>query len=251
MRDTLVIPDPRGIGYEYFNAMIKYRERVAQVDGRTGEEETYDSLLKRSIRTAITMKSKGVRPGDFVSRCTLNELDACVIYIATLFVGAITANVHVTMSAQEILCLLKQVSPKIVFVAQQCEALMEKVTRELERQPLLVVLRQTQTNTPFAKFLESCENEDAFRPREAHNMDETVFVAFTSGTTGKPKGICHSHSSMAERFDKEQKCQIVATFYPPTLTLFNRFIHYTILNGFKRLVFDRFDSENPWRILNY
>lgn len=38
MPDPAVAPDPRGIGYEYFHAMLRYPERVAQVDGHTNEE---------------------------------------------------------------------------------------------------------------------------------------------------------------------------------------------------------------------
>ncbi|KAK5639861.1 hypothetical protein RI129_010672 [Pyrocoelia pectoralis] len=196
MPDPPMITDQRGIGHVYFESMLKYREKIAQVDGHTGEEETYESLLKRSIRTAITMQNMGIKPGDFVSMCTVNDMDACVVYIASLFIGAVMANVDVNVSTQDIVFLLKQVSPKIIFATPNSESVIQEVIRELGGHITLVVFGETELNSRFTDFTRRYENEDKFKPREVDNLEEIAFVIFSSGTTDRPKGICHSHLAM-------------------------------------------------------
>ncbi|KAB0791966.1 hypothetical protein PPYR_13927 [Photinus pyralis] len=243
--------DPRGVGYEYFKAMKRYRERIAQVDAHTNEEETYGSFLKRCVRTAITMKNKGIKPGDFVSMCTVNDMDAGVVYIAAIFIGAITANVDPSMSAEEIVFFLRQVSPKMVFARQQSESLMEEVVREFGGQLPLVVFGGTKKHITFTEFLQRYDNENLFRVYEANSLEETVFVSFSSGTTSRPKGICHTHSSMRVRYHNNGEPKTYAVINSPCRTLFNRWLHETILNGSKRIVFYRFNVGELWNVSNY
>uniref|UniRef100_A0A1Y1KAC5 AMP-dependent synthetase/ligase domain-containing protein n=1 Tax=Photinus pyralis TaxID=7054 RepID=A0A1Y1KAC5_PHOPY len=250
--NPLETPDPRGVGYEYFKAMERYRERIAQVDGHTNKEETYESFLKRCVRTAITMKNRGIKPGDFVSMCTVNDMDACVVYIAAIFIGAITANVDPSMSAEEIVFFLRQVSPKMVFARQQSESLMEEVVREFGGQLPLVVFGGTKKHITFTEFLQRYDNENDFRVYEAVNLEETVFVSFSSGTTSSPKAICHTHSSMRARYrSKNDECKTYAVFYSPCRALFKRSVHETILNGFRRILFHKISHGEPWKVLNY
>ncbi|XP_031351187.1 luciferin 4-monooxygenase-like [Photinus pyralis] len=246
-------PDHRGIGYVYYHSMLKNGEKIAQIDGNTGVEESYGQLLTRCIRTAITMQIKGIRPGDFISICSPNDVDCVVPYIASLFIGAISASICEEMSVEENLYLLEQVNPKMIFVSKGAVELIEKISERLKDHPVIVVFGATNKHTAFDEFLVKRSQEDQFRPREVDSLTETAIVGFSSGSTGRPKGICHTHYSMLSNFtlsDRKENLRI-AVFFSSYWTLFHVFVHETLTNGFIRIVFSGFDTMNPWPILNY
>ncbi|XP_031351171.1 luciferin 4-monooxygenase-like isoform X2 [Photinus pyralis] len=251
--NTLALPDRRGIGYVYYHSMLKNRGKIAQINGNTGEEESYDQLLMKCIRTAITMQLKGIRPGDFISICSPDALECFVAYIASLFIGAISASICEDMSVEENLYLLEQVNPKMIFVCKEAVELVEKVAERLAHDPIIVVFGATKNHTPFEDFLAKRCQEDQFRPREVANLDETAIVIFSSGTTGRPKGICHTHYSVLSTvtfFDRKENLQL-AIFSTTYWSVFYTFAHKTLTNGFTRIVFSDLEVINPWSILKY
>ncbi|KAF5272635.1 hypothetical protein FQR65_LT04876 [Abscondita terminalis] len=57
-------PDERGIGWVYYEEMLKRKDMVAQIDGLTGEKENFGSLLQRCVTVAVGLKAQGVRKFD-------------------------------------------------------------------------------------------------------------------------------------------------------------------------------------------
>lgn len=60
---------------------------LSQIDAATGEEESYASVLSRSIRMARSLRAFGLKPGDVVAFGGKNHLDVHIPFYASLFNG--------------------------------------------------------------------------------------------------------------------------------------------------------------------
>lgn len=60
---------------------------LSQIDAATGEEESYASVLSRSIRMARSLRAFGLKPGDVVAFGGRNHLDIHIPFYASLFNG--------------------------------------------------------------------------------------------------------------------------------------------------------------------
>lgn len=157
----------------------------------TGQTDTYGKLLKRCIRTALKMKDLQIAEDDVVCICSEDDhLNGCVPLIASLFIGAKTAYIEPGFSVMDTAHLLNVVSPKIIFVVSQGVRLIEKATDAASLFALTVVFGDTDKHMEFRQFLEKHPDENAFRPITVTDEMATATIAFSSGTTGLPKGIC-------------------------------------------------------------
>lgn len=144
------------------------------------------------------MKNMGVVQGDMVSICSENHLDVCVPFIASMFLGATTVNMDVTMSTEEFESFVSIFAPKIIFASGDLEQTLSEVLKRKKLKTTLVVFG----TADFDIFLNSKEKEEAFRPLPIQSIDDTAHILFSSGTTGAAKGIKISHKALLNQTEK-------------------------------------------------
>lgn len=167
-----------------------------QIDAETGEKDTYSSLLRRCLRTAIEMRNMGVVPSDIITLCTNNHLDCAVPYIAALFLGCRIASLDAGLSLADTTHLINLVRPKMIFVIPKAVELIEGALESAGVDSTVVVFGETKKHVPFSQFLDEKDGENDFVPVPVNNVKDTAVIFFSSGTTGYPKGICVNHFAL-------------------------------------------------------
>ncbi|KAF5295897.1 hypothetical protein FQR65_LT10385 [Abscondita terminalis] len=229
-------PDPKGIGNYYYSQMIKNKDKIAQVDGYTKEEDSFGSLLQRS---------------GYISLCTNNHLNSAIPFVASYFTGSIMGAIEPTMSVKDATNLLRQTSPKLIFTAPSTVPLVEKIIESIGTETIIVVFGETSQHIPFSKFILPHKNEHDFTPYEPKNLNELSLIVFSSGTSGMPKGICFDHSSMLSLKNTGFALHPEFTFYTivnPYWSLFPIFFHASVEMGCRRVVYPSFSADDPWTL---
>lgn len=246
------VPHPGGLGCAFFEKMWQNQDKLAQIDGLTGERETYEALLKKCIRVALTMRSKGLARDDVTTICGVSTMNICVPYISTLFLSATVSTLDPTLNVQDTVHLLKQVQPKIIFVGPEALETIEKAVGEANLTTEIVVFGETTKHTPFADFLQPQPEEDEFKPVPVRDVMDTASIMFSSGTSGLPKGICLSHRSFLVMG------HATGHLIPLTRALTFASFHWistinilvsSLLYGYSRVVVPRFDPSQFWKLL--
>ena len=161
------------------------------------EQCSYGSLRKQVASARSALASLGVRQGDRVVALAPNSLDTLVALLATASLGAIWSSCSPDFGARAIADRFTQLAPTVLFAVDgyvyggrhfDVRSTVDSLAREMP------MLRATVTPARWAQLL--AEHAGAELLFEAVEFDHPLWVLYSSGTTGLPKGIVHGHGGI-------------------------------------------------------
>ncbi|MGD9124814.1 MAG: AMP-binding protein [Desulfarculaceae bacterium] len=159
-----------------------------------GGPVSYTAFDAAGTGLAERLVSLGVAPGDRVAILHPNSPYAFMAYIAAVKAGAVAVPVNPIYTPPEIAHLLSDSGAKLLIVHEKLAPNVEKIAEPLPELAKVVVRRTEQT---LEQALEEAggHGRDVQLPTE-FRADDPAFTFYTSGTTGKPKGVVLSHRNL-------------------------------------------------------
>lgn len=175
-----------------FNLFEKiYYFKNFQID----KHESFSSVKQRSVRVAMELQKRGITSKDTLVFCSKVTLDTPIPIIASFFLGAKITNLDPTLSVRQTSHLLAIVAPTMIFVSNSCLSLIEESLKEAKLNCKIVVYENSTKYPTFSDFVKPKVGEDNFKPVQVASLDDPIVLFFSSGTTGLPKAIAHTHTS--------------------------------------------------------
>ncbi len=170
-----------------------------------GWSMNYGQLNARANHFAHALHGLGVRPGDRVMLVLPNSAQFVVGYYATLKIGGVVVLPNPDADAGQIRDEIVQTGAKVLFTLRQYEAMTHtlKPGTTLEHVIFSDITGHTLTHAEKVALRQSGHIfEDMLRdapddpPPVEVGVDDPAVIAFTSGTTDEPKGVCLSHRNL-------------------------------------------------------
>src|SRR5436189_1302113 len=156
------------------------------------ERSTYAEVVGRARRLASALEGLGIEPGDRVATFAWNSIRHLELYLAVPSMGAVLHTLNIRLFEEDLRYIVGHAEDKLIFVDASLAGVMPKfegVEREVlmpdaegERDGALDYEELISDGDPNYSFPE-------FDERSAAAM------CYTSGTTGRPKGVVYSHRS--------------------------------------------------------
>jgi acyl-CoA synthetase (AMP-forming)/AMP-acid ligase II len=171
-------------------------ERVLLVDGNV--RVTCKTLLAHASALAGAMLARAPA-GSVVSFMLPNWHEAAVIYLAATLAGMVVNPILPSLRDRELQFILTDAQVRLIFVPstfrqQDYGAMLSRVTAQLASPPEVVVLRGTSgTHTPYESLIQHASPANEFSTLDPKAVR---MLLYTSGTTGRAKGVLHTHKSI-------------------------------------------------------
>ena len=220
-----------------------HADRVAVQDGERAF--TYRAWRARSRRLASALRRAGLEPGDRVAFLALNSEPLLLAHMGVPQAGGILVAVNTRLNADEVRYIMEHSGPRFVFYSPELRAQLAGVPAGLRRVDIL---------EEFEHLLGTGSDEDPGPP--LLDEEETIAIDYTSGTTGRPKGVMYTHRGAylnALAMVMEHKIDSTST-YLWTLPMFHcngwTFAWGLSAVGARSVCIPRIDPARVWRLFD-
>ena len=186
-------------------------DRTALIfEGEPGDTKkiSYAELTREVKRAANALTSLGIKAGDRVAIYMPMIPEAIIAMQAVARIGAVHSVIFGGFSAESLASRIEDADAKLVITADggyrkgKASALKPAVDEALSAGKCasvknVLVVRRTHQDVDWidgrdVEWSELVENASAEHEAEAFDAEHPLFILYTSGTTGKPKGILHT-----------------------------------------------------------
>ncbi len=163
-------------------------DAVYLIAAESGMTMTFAELQRTSRRLTHYLSSLGIRPGEKVALFMHNGYQACRLFIGAMYGGFCVTPLNLLAQSSQLEYVLEHSDARIVFVApdqmERLDAALASVAREI---------RIVRCDIDAEEFISA---PDGMGDLPAVGEEDDALMMYTSGTTGKPKGVVLANRSV-------------------------------------------------------
>jgi fatty-acyl-CoA synthase len=174
-----------------------FPKRTAVIHGSWRAD--YAELRARSRRLASALERRGVRPGDTVAAMLPNVPAMIDAHYGIPMTGAVINALNVRLEADTIAYILDHGEAKVLLTDPEYAGVVKAALAQAERRPLVVDVPDPVFEVPGERLGELtyeellAEGDPGFEPFYPADEWQAIALGYTSGTTGRPKGVVTHH----------------------------------------------------------
>jgi len=167
-------------------------DKIALVQASDDRSITFGELDREADRVASGLQAHGVANGDRVAIAMSNVIEFPIAYLGVLRAGAVAVPLNSMLTPPEIARVLEDSGAGLAFATPQLAPVVNEAAGVIQNRPTVVVTDRWQDFGAGGS------------PHEhAISADDLAVLAYTSGTTGEPKGAMLTHGNLLANLEQQ------------------------------------------------
>jgi cyclohexanecarboxylate-CoA ligase len=196
---------PNRVLTDYFDDSVRQRPQAAALIAHRSDNDvqttlTFAELNDRVDRIATNLSRLGVDHGDIVSFQLPNWWEFVAIHLACIRIGAVSNPLMTIFRARELEFMVGFAESKVLIVPRTFQKFdHQSLAMELQQQlPALqhVLVVDGDGQNSFEAVLLADVDRASVPERTPATPNDVIQLLYTSGTTGRPKGVMHSSNTL-------------------------------------------------------
>jgi acyl-CoA synthetase (AMP-forming)/AMP-acid ligase II len=173
-------------------------ERECLYDVNTGRRFSYREVNHRANQLGHALLGMGLEPGDRIAVLAANGHEFVESFFGLAKTGFVIMPLNWRLTADELAFILKDGGAKaLIFDTAFSEVVSDLHARSVSGSDIEQWVAIGSDAPDFARHYERClESQPASEPSHLAQAEDNLFIMYTSGTTGLPKGVVHTHETV-------------------------------------------------------
>ena len=191
-REELLAPDSYNLVSEFEKYATGANKRALIYINSNGQQQeiTYDELMASANRAANVFIENGLKKGDVILVMVPRTINAYITYIGALKAGIVVIPSSEMLRSSDIEYRLEHSQAKAIVAYETFMDQFESVSN-LQDVQVFVIGKAAESQKSLTGLMENASSDFEAPPTKAEDM---AFLSYTSGTTGRPKGVVHTHA---------------------------------------------------------
>lgn len=187
------------IGELFEQSVQKYPHKEALYYVQKNQRWSFSEWDRLVNQLANALSIAGVTKGDRVSTYLFNTAELATAFFACAKIGAVFNPINFRIGAEEVAYILSDAEPKVVLFEQALEPQVASIQERFAGTIFWFVDSHSGVPTYAHDYAQKVAAASDTRPEAEVNENDLYAIMYTSGTTGRPKGVMHRHRDVIEQ----------------------------------------------------